>query len=43
VVDDNFAEVAGAVVAAYKSGVLHGALEGGADGFKSWLKGTFGR
>lgn len=40
VVADNFGEVAAAVVAAWKAGELQSALQGGADGFKTWVKGT---
>ena len=39
-VSDNFAEVAAAVVDAWKAGELQSAMEGGADGFKTWVKGA---
>lgn len=40
VVDDAFAEVAGAVLAAHDSGELAAAAAAGHDGFKDWLKGV---
>ncbi|KAK9829694.1 hypothetical protein WJX72_007403 [[Myrmecia] bisecta] len=38
VVEDNFKEVAEAVLQAHDSGELASALESGADGFKKWIK-----
>ncbi|GLC33308.1 hypothetical protein PLESTB_000347800 [Pleodorina starrii] len=40
VLDDGFAEVAGAVVAAYESGELQAAMDKGHDGYKAWVNGV---
>lgn len=40
VVEDGFAEVAAAVVAAYESGELASAVASGHDGFKKWINGV---
>ncbi|PNW80349.1 hypothetical protein CHLRE_07g313700v5 [Chlamydomonas reinhardtii] len=40
VIDDGFAEVAGAVLAAYESGELAAAMAQGHDGYKAWINGV---